>query len=958
MPKKYIPFAIAIVFLAFAYGLTRGARSEADLQLERQSIQRHLGTTIAVVNADTGTYINNELQNYSAAIIDTLEDDFVLVSPAMAETGFNSGVYGAIVTFPSDVSERILSFNANMPERVQLEFQINPALPERAFLETYVAITDLQLSINTTLANTYIASIFRQFHDAQDQVDGIFQNNLSDLMALELLTLGDFTQNLQFDSLPDLPMELRELDTNFHMNKVENFASEVASWYLNSYGLASNSFLWMREGLFRLTDNFENQEEEWLWQVQNWTNYSVEYGELLEEFATKVRDHEYDLQDWHLENANWHEELQIYSDRVNNFHDENLNWFDTAMDWHFQYLGYLTIAMEFSDEVRAYRQLLQDSIQPVMLDMTHWFEDLNNYEDSLFDQFESLLEVIEDHNMQAEVSNAFLEDLLDWHNGLEVSQESLLELQEDLNNRLSELNEWQQELETVGEQWEGEFDSFSYLMQGISIPEQFTTDIELFFFFIDYLMQIESVPNIQIPNLPEIPTINLYEPNIYFNFIAPPPLSINDIPDIENGDWNNFLNVIETTITDFEILHTNLIDTKDELHNWYTDLTDAQSQLHDWSEALETFHGEVEQLFIEVYEWAEKVLNFTDDVLELGEEFHEYQLFIEDWYTQLQTVYTSFNDLELIELPQNSEFEHLYLLEEIIVDMPEELEPLEHVVVPTWNDDVVSPESYNGAEIAEAFTSEIPLDNEALSYTPNLDPLYDEGNRHQPFAVQSTDVLFEFADMPESPLQDPPPRADDFWDSLDYMHDQLLQFNVDDFLGENINSQVSNSLNSFDNYLGTIRDDASIQFEHNLWQLDNVRHGYTWFLEDIGRTALNAQREEQQALQNSIEQFADVRGVTSDNTRQRLSSFANMMPESRAATGVNQTLVNFASSPFEFTSVGLREEVSFDHLVLQESMEEQYNTIYQIAFISVIVILIVTATFNLVYKIRKIRNSK
>ena len=412
MSKKWIPFIGVCLIAAFVFGLTRGAITEAELQADRQVVQRHIGTTIAVVNADIGAELGGNRYNYSAAIINTLGDDFVLVSPAMAQTGFANGTYGAVITFPSDVSTRVLSFNALNPERIQLEFQINPNLPERAFLETYVAITELQLSINTTLANTYVSSILRQFHEAQDQVEGVFQNNLADLIALELITLRDFTETLELDEVPRLPLDLAELDTRFHMQQVASFAEEVSNWYLHSYGLASDQFLWMREGLFRLTDNFSNQEDDWLAMLSHWTGYSIEYGELLERFAADVQEHEDDLLLWHLENVAWNEGLADYRDQIESWHRDSNNWFDHAVAWYVEYLSYLSSAMEFSDEIVAYRAYLEESLQPVIADLTTWKDSLIAYEQGLQGQLDALLAVVEEHNLQAEVTNAFLEDLL------------------------------------------------------------------------------------------------------------------------------------------------------------------------------------------------------------------------------------------------------------------------------------------------------------------------------------------------------------------------------------------------------------------------------------------------------------------------------------------------------------------------------------------------------------------
>ena len=189
MKIKWIPFILVCGIAVLIIGMRLGATSEHEFIQGRQPGQRGRISTIAVVNADIGVLVDGARSNYSAAIIDTLGEGFVLVSPAMAQTGLANDLYSAIVTFPSDVSMRILSFNAHQPERINLDFQINPNLNEREFLETYVSITGLQLAINTTLANTYVSSIIQQFHEAQDQVGMVFQNDLSHLSALDLIVL-------------------------------------------------------------------------------------------------------------------------------------------------------------------------------------------------------------------------------------------------------------------------------------------------------------------------------------------------------------------------------------------------------------------------------------------------------------------------------------------------------------------------------------------------------------------------------------------------------------------------------------------------------------------------------------------------------------------------------------------------------------------------------------------------
>jgi len=179
--KRRYPVIILIV-AGLMFSLLYGCSYQPDSE-EYVALPAVVNTTIAVVNADMGVEIDGERLNYSAAIIDALEGDFTLVSPAIAESGFESGAFGAIITFPSNVSERIVSFNAYRPYRVQLNFRINRNLSESDYIETHHKIMNLQVSINSTLAHTYVSSIFSQFHTAQGHINTVFQNNLDNLYS-------------------------------------------------------------------------------------------------------------------------------------------------------------------------------------------------------------------------------------------------------------------------------------------------------------------------------------------------------------------------------------------------------------------------------------------------------------------------------------------------------------------------------------------------------------------------------------------------------------------------------------------------------------------------------------------------------------------------------------------------------------------------------------------------------
>jgi hypothetical protein len=288
MKKRWIPFIALTLIVIFAIGILFGSATEVDRQsgwVARINVQN----TIAVVNSDVGVVDEEDYRlNYSAAIIQALEDEFVHASPALAETGFQEGTFGAVITFPYHVSERVVSFNERYPRRIQLEFMINPNLSERDYVETYVRILNLQMSINTTLAHTYINSIFGQLHYAQNQVSAITQNKERDLTAMEIIALEQFTPSLYLENIPEIPFNPESFDGTERFTTKEGFADAVSSLYRESFNQASSSFLAMREGLFVMTEDIPNQANVWLVELEEWADEWEEYGEALGAYKERV----------------------------------------------------------------------------------------------------------------------------------------------------------------------------------------------------------------------------------------------------------------------------------------------------------------------------------------------------------------------------------------------------------------------------------------------------------------------------------------------------------------------------------------------------------------------------------------------------------------------------------------------------------------------------------------------
>jgi hypothetical protein len=408
MKMRWFPFIALALIVIFLGGILLGSVVEADQQSDLWIARINVQNTIAVVNSDVGVIVEDgDRLNYSSAIIQALEEEFVQASPALAETGFLDGTFGAVIIFPYNVSERVISFNDRYPQRVQLEFMINPNLPEREYVEVYLRILNLQLSINSTLAHTYVNSIFGQLHGAQNQVSDIFQNINRDLTAMEIIAFEQFTPSLNLEYIPEIPFDPESFDGSGRFVSKEGLAGAVASLYLDSYMQASSSFLTMREGVFTMTENIPQQATGWLVELEEWAAKWEDFGVALEtykDFATGVINNLnqllYDLDgyldyvervvdlsyDFHGDLSNWHDNVEQNYTMLNAFLSDLL-----------VYIDLIEYRAGERDDYKYYLELWDDGLRPRYDGVNSWsanlawYNTMNNLQDNALAQINNAI---------------------------------------------------------------------------------------------------------------------------------------------------------------------------------------------------------------------------------------------------------------------------------------------------------------------------------------------------------------------------------------------------------------------------------------------------------------------------------------------------------------------------------------------------------------------------------------
>ena len=790
MKNKLGKIILIVLVSAIVVAIISGCSGNGGLTQGFQEAHPITLNTIAVVNADMGVEVGGQRLNYSAAIIDALDMGFVLVSPAMAESGFESGAYGAVIMFPADVSENIVSFNTQRPERVQLEFRINPNLLEADYIDMHIRIMNLQVSINTTLAHTYVSSIYMQFHRAQDQLDVIFSNNESNLASIDTIRLPTFSSALNLGEMPNIPLETESAETASHMTNVSDFAENVVNLYVNSYAAATENYLHMREGLFNLIDGLSDEENDWMLKLIAWTVAITEFGDDITEYT---------------------DSLTVYAQTLHSLHDIVGEWFEDAGVWYSSHKYHFDGAVGYLADMTDYIEFLFNNVEPASVALQEWYNSLRpafgllrNWHDNLLLSFEVLQE---------------------WHDDMEPAWEKLQTWHRGLSLVYDELHEWQKAMEG----------------------------------------------------------------------------SANDsIDDLKA--WQNNLNNALVKLKEWKgSLESALEEALDDLHVWHDGLEEVSKELNDRHDGLRETYDTLEKWFQELQEYANMLGGLAvDDPPPYLENF-EFPMWDDlaipvfigniivpdlDYVFDIQ----GFDDFKLpllrndFEIPQvHSDFR---------------IPRLNNFSIPKLGDDFDMPRFGNDINV--------PTAHDLLGRIPvgTLPELKDDMSLDQ---LPHYDVPEFFETPPITPTFEKPPRPDDFWDSLDSLHLQLSSFNVDDFLSDDVQQLAAGMIDSFGTFLTMIGMDLDMQFELNINKLDVVRHGYIEHISTLRSETLLGEATEQERLRGYLDEVISANENNNENTHNRLSEFAMMIPESRTPAGMNRDLVDFTVAPLEFVSPEVRQ---------------------------------------------------
>lgn len=231
--KRYLKILTAVACVSLLSGsLVYFALKDQNLHYSSETKQT-AKVQYALVNEDKGARFENTDYNLGSDFVTLInqdtENNWETTSRSVAEAGLKSGQFDAVITLPSDFSEKLLSLESVSPEKATVSYQIREGQNEQANQAVHSQVNTVLQGFNQRVVRMYFSSIIRNLSDAQ--------TNVNQMVATELSQNTFTTSNIQvpFSTLPDSFRSTQSIanslktDNELFKTQQEAFVKSVAS---------------------------------------------------------------------------------------------------------------------------------------------------------------------------------------------------------------------------------------------------------------------------------------------------------------------------------------------------------------------------------------------------------------------------------------------------------------------------------------------------------------------------------------------------------------------------------------------------------------------------------------------------------------------------------------------------------------------------------------------------------
>jgi uncharacterized phage infection (PIP) family protein YhgE len=385
---KILSVAALLVLALYAgdyFGV--GTEKAAGISTQESNYLKHVNNRspkIAIVNLDDGIFRQGQNKSYSDDLLSGMDEAYKAMAYTVAEEGLANGDIDAIITIPSDFSNKVTGIDLKSPEKISLGYETNKNLPSDRLIETSEKVALFQNLFNYKLSYTYIYSLYEELHSAQDQSTKLIGYNEENIKAVETLDMRDFAEDLSLGELPEAILELIDYKENVSSSiaSTSTYINDIVQIYESSYSKAKEEYKTKSDafsseaGIVNNKINeftasaitYNTNTGEWVEGAKNWASEvntwkdTGEYATWMNDTSEWVTQLPTDVGNWFTEGdgAQWITDAAIWIDSAN-VSSKGLSDYQTGLVSHSAILdAYETTLGAFEESLYGYEDSLHD----------------------------------------------------------------------------------------------------------------------------------------------------------------------------------------------------------------------------------------------------------------------------------------------------------------------------------------------------------------------------------------------------------------------------------------------------------------------------------------------------------------------------------------------------------------------------------------------------------------------
>ncbi|MGV2804241.1 hypothetical protein GNF85_11255 [Clostridium perfringens] len=265
--KKILSFFLIVISVFIISFLVLNFSKKIENNIVKSNATK-VSSNIAIVNQDTGVEKGDKYINYSEKIIENLDSKYIVTSREIAKKGLKNGEFSALIVFPGKFSDNVTSINNENPEKAQFYFELSPKLSNAEKAETEESITKLEREINDKISYIYVANILNEFHDSQDKVIDVLENDNEQVKKILSINDNDLVKSINIRDFEKLKIDINTLNLDYDFNKNQKIMEDMDSNYkkflsegnddLNKIKSKANDLIIKEGGLLSFLGNIAN----------------------------------------------------------------------------------------------------------------------------------------------------------------------------------------------------------------------------------------------------------------------------------------------------------------------------------------------------------------------------------------------------------------------------------------------------------------------------------------------------------------------------------------------------------------------------------------------------------------------------------------------------------------------------------------------------------------------------